>query len=163
MKGVTAMDKNEIVAYCGIYCGLCGANARIPQTARQLRDYLEHGAYEDRERGNESFSVFWVYLQELANNSEIKTCRRDACGPNVGGIKKCARRRDIEFCFDCDDYPCDKVQMLAKSSPTLIHDGERVKSIGLDQWIEEQEGRREKGFCYYEIHCPCEEFPLDFT
>lgn len=67
------MDREKIVAYCGIYCGPCAANARIPQTARQLRDYLEHGAYE------------------------------------------------------------------------------------------EQEGRQERGFSYYEIHCPCDEFPLDFT
>ena len=50
-------------------------------------------------------------------------------------------------------YPCHRITALAKGYPTLIADGERMKRIGIDAWIEEQEKRVKTGFVYADIRC----------
>ncbi len=53
----------------------------------------------------------------------------------------------------CAEYPCEKIRMFSKSESTLVFDGERVKNVGLEKWINEQEGRRRKDFSYDDIRC----------
>ena len=43
--------------------------------------------------------------------------------------------------------------------PTLIADGKRIKKIGIDAWIEEQEERVKTGFAYADIRCYPHEVP----
>lgn len=57
------------------------------------------------------------------------------------------------MCPLCADYPCEMIQKFAKSEPTLIFDGKRMKEIGLEKWINEQEVRRQNGFSYGDIRC----------
>jgi len=45
------------------------------------------------------------------------------------------------------------IQAFSKTEPTLIFDGERMKEIGLEKWIDEQEVRRQNGFCYGDMRC----------
>jgi len=35
----------------------------------------------------------------------------------------------------------------------LLADSERLKRIGADTWLEEQEARAKTGFCYCDIRC----------
>ena len=53
-------------------------------------------------------------------------------------------------------YPCEKIGTFAQSEPLLFHDGERIKIVGLEQWIEEQVARKQAGFDYGRVRClPC--------
>lgn len=36
----------KLVTYCGLYCGLCGERAMIPQRARALREIMAKEGYE---------------------------------------------------------------------------------------------------------------------
>jgi len=64
--------------------------------------------------------------------------------------------KGVTVCAECSEFPCKRVKTLAKSEPTLVHDGERIRKIGLDAWIEEQEQRKARGFCYADARClPC--------
>jgi hypothetical protein len=97
-----------------------------------------------------------AYLEKLADPAPHKCCRRDSCGHPRCAIRKCARARQVQACPFCGDYPCERVRTLAASEPTLLHDGGRLKELGLEPWIREQEGRRARGFCYAQIRClPC--------
>ncbi len=50
----------------------------------------------------------------------------------------------------------DEYTYQAESESTLVHDGERLRKIGLDAWIEEQKQRKARGFCYADARClPC--------
>jgi len=42
---------------------------------------------------------------------------------------------------------------IAKGYPTLIADGQRMREIGIEAWIQEQEKRAETGFAYVDIRC----------
>ena len=41
----------------------------------------------------------------------------------------------------------------------MLADGKRMKEIGLDNWIEEQEKRKAIGFAYVDIRCEPYDIP----
>ena len=65
----------------------------------------------------------------------------------------------LKTCAFCDDYPCKKLKIFAKSEPLVIHDGKRIKEIGIEAWIIEQEKRKNDGFCYADVRCGKCEIP----
>jgi len=142
-------DRRALVSYCGIYCGLCSARTQIPERARALIDALENGEHptpDDVRR----------WLEDLGKVPADKYCRSGKCGHPACSIRKCAIDRKLEVCPECDEYPCERIHILAASEPTLLHDGARIKEHGLDAWIDEQEERKRCGFCYSDIRClPC--------
>ena len=81
------------------------------------------------------------------------TGRSGKCGPQFCGIRKCARAKGLDACPFCDEYPCHRIHGLAKGYVNLIADGKRMREIGLDRWIEEQEARKATGFAYVDIRC----------
>jgi len=78
-----------------------------------------------------------------------------ADAPNCA-IRNCARSRQIEVCALCSDFPCARIEVFAQSEPLLLHDGQRINKVGLEQWIEEQVARKQAGFDYGRVRClPC--------
>jgi hypothetical protein len=141
------------VTYCGLYCGLCSMGGRIPGQAQALRDSLRKDGAEGWGPHVPGFPEFWSYLLKLSESAETCSCREGACGPPFCTIRKCAPERGVGVCPFCQDYPCDRILGLAKGYVTLLADGARMKEIGLDRWIEEQEERKATGFAYVDIRC----------
>lgn len=105
------------------------------------------------------FAEFWTFLGDLAESAGRCSCRAGTCGPGFCAIRRCARERGVEVCVFCDDYPCDRIQTIAKGYVTLLADGQRMREIGIDAWIEEQEKRAGAGFAYVDIRCDPHEVP----
>ena len=140
------------VTYCGLYCKLCAHMARIPPQARELRDTMRGEGWEHfGEAVHSGFGEFWRILERLGETDETCPGCRGGCGFPGCEIRACAREREVEVCPFCDDYPCEHIEELGRSYPTLIADGMRMREIGLDAWIEEQEQRRATGFAYVDI------------
>ena len=143
------------VTYCGLYCRLCAYLARVPRESLALRETLRRDGWEQfGEYLLPNFKEFWAALGELSQVD--KTCKgcRGGCGDPDCGIRKCARERNVDVCSGCPEYPCQRIEGLARRYPNLIPDGRRQKDIGLDKWIQEQEDRRGTGFCYADIRYP---------
>ncbi|MBN1103352.1 MAG: DUF3795 domain-containing protein [Deltaproteobacteria bacterium] len=52
----------------------------------------------------------------------------------------CAAQRGIDFCSQCEDYPCDDLRRFQAARPHRIElwaNLERSKSIGYKAWLEE--------------------------
>jgi hypothetical protein len=114
---------------------------------------MRAGDWDDFGHGIEGFTPFWKFLHGLADTSTPKSCRNKSCGAPNCGMMACAKNRQIETCPLCVEYPCEKIKLFSKSEPTLIFDGQRMKEIGLEKWIDEQEERRRKDFSYDDIRC----------
>lgn len=143
------------VTYCGLYCRLCGHMAWMPRQARELQESMRTEGWEHYgEAVYPESEEFWRVLGHLAETDETCPGCRDGCGFPGCEIRACARERDVETCPLCDDYPCEHIAALAGRYPTLIADGERLREIGLEAWIEEQEQRRAIGFAYADIRYP---------
>jgi hypothetical protein len=143
-----AADRRKLVTYCGLYCGLCGWHVRLPQRAAALAESIALEEFPPPKQVAQ-------FLENLSHPSEDKRCRGGKCGARCA-IKKCAIAKGVTVCADCSEFPCQRIQTLARSEPTLVHDGQRIRKIGLEAWIDEQEQRKARGFCYADCRClPC--------
>ena len=143
-----AMERLSDVTYCGVYCPNCEARCQIPQRASALIRAMKAGDYDSW-----CPAPTWQFLNNLTDVSVTKSCREETCGSPNCGIRKCAKSKGVEVCPLCAEYPCEKIQSFSRTEPTLIFDGKRMREIGLEQWIDEQEARRESGFCYGDVRC----------
>jgi hypothetical protein len=110
----------DLVAPCGINCGVC-------------KRYLGT-------------------TTGIAQKKGLPTC----IGCRPGNIKgnfiggSCALRCEllgenkIDFCFECKNFPCQKLQILnhrysTKYNTNLINNLLEIKKSGLDRWLEREE------------------------
>ena len=147
------MDELKLVAYCGLYCGLCGERGRIPQQAEALKQTMAKEGYELWGEELPGFKEFWTFLERICDPDKACPGCRQKGGPPFCAIRKCAHDREIQVCTLCDEYPCERVEGLAKGYPTLIADGKRMQELGIKTWIQEQEERARTGFVYADIRC----------
>ena len=147
------------VTYCGLYCGLCSQCSRIPRQAEALRLSMHKEAWDQWGSHVTGFEGFWAFLTRLAGAEANCSCRGGKCGPPFCGIRKCAQMKEVDACPFCPEYPCPRIQGLAKGYVNVLADAKRMQEIGLDRWIQEQEARRATGFCYVDIRCHPYEVP----
>lgn len=53
--------------------------------------------------------------------------------------KECAQEKNVEFCFQCEDFPCDLLMPLADGASRLPHNIKlynlcTMKKIGVEAW-----------------------------
>ncbi len=149
------------VTWCGLYCGLCAQATRIPRHAAALRDSMRKEGWDNWGREVPRFGEFWEFLGGLADSAATAGCRAGTCGPPFCTIRKCAPEKGVDACPFCDEYPCRRIEGIAKGYVNMIADGKRMREIGLERWIEEQEARKATGFCYADIRCHPYDVPCD--
>ena len=54
----------------------------------------------------------------------------------------CSRQRGLNFCYECDDFPCEHLQPYADRAGKLPHNTKvfnlcLIKKMGLEQWAEQ--------------------------
>ncbi len=55
----------------------------------------------------------------------------------------CATGKGVEFCFECGDFPCPKLQPVREGADNYPHNFKlynlcRIKRIGVERWAEEE-------------------------
>ena len=141
----------KYITYCGLYCRHCVNFARIPQQAKALYNTMERegfeffGPYESPE-----FNDFWKHLKELTEQDKTNPGCRGGCGDPNCQIRICAREKNVDICVFCDEYPCEKLDYVVRQYPALLGDGQKLKELGIDAWLEAQEKRCERGYCFSE-------------
>jgi len=103
----------------------------------------------------------WKSLEEMAQPAADMCCRSGKCGAPFCAIRKCVKAKGLEVCPQCEQYPCERVRLFGTSEPLLLADGHRIRGRGLESWIEEQERRRQDGFCYADIRCSPYHYPRE--
>jgi len=114
---------------------------------------MQKEGYEHWGQEIPGFKEFWKFLSGLGEFEAKCSCRNGKCGPPFCGIRKCAREKGVDVCVFCEEYPCGRILGIAKGYPMLLADGKRMKEIGMEAWIKEQEERRKTGFAYVDIRC----------
>jgi len=97
-----------MIAYCGIYCGECGAYLAT-------RDNDEVRRAEVAKEWSEKFGA---EIQPETIN--CMGCPSD--GPlffycAMCDIRKCASEKGLATCAQCDDYACEKLEAFFKMAP----------------------------------------------
>jgi hypothetical protein len=151
----------RLVTYCGLYCDLCAQRARVPDQAATLRGTLSNEGVEYWGPSIPGFRPFWDFLSRLCTRDNACPGCRQGGGPPECRIRACARERGIEVCPNCEDYPCELVTRLGAAYPTMVADGTRLKRIGVEAWIAEQDERAKTGFAYCDIRYAADDLPYD--
>jgi len=141
------MEKYDLVAPCGDYCGGCGQyNGLIVETAMQMREFAELYGFEFRSKGAFDFKQFGKGLDWFIENAKCPSCQQDG-GPHGCEVRKCCSEKGLHICFEYEEFPCPKFKEYA--DPDTMDRYNRFKEIGFEKWVEEQMQKAKKG---YEIH-----------
>lgn len=80
-------------------------------------------------------------------------CRHGGCTILEGHCETadCARRQGLEFCYECNTFPCQKLQPLAEGAERYPHNLKVynltvIKNRGIEAWAAEVGGIRK---CYF--------------
>ncbi len=105
-----------LVAPCGMDCGVCSHYLAYDRKIPRRTGHIIHCA-GCRPRGKE-------------------------CAFLKGSCQRLARR-EVEFCFQCDDFPCERLKALDRRYRTrygtsLIGNLERIRDVGIEAFLNEQ-------------------------
>lgn len=121
------MDWLKLTAPCGLDCFNC--------------EVYEGNA------SPEILSALAAKIGKTPGEVACKGCRQqNGCSvhPDCATLK-CARAKNVEFCFDCGDFPCEKLAPCAEGAGRYPHNYKlynlcRIKKAGLANWAEQEAG-----------------------
>lgn len=144
----------EHVAPCSLLCYTCPGykDGAIAACARKLCSYFDgyydfndaHMPAQHRSR-LESFAAFHARLEGYTKRS-CPGCRNHP-QPGSGCIEgcvipSCTKAQGIDFCAECRDFPCDRVDAAFGSNAVIRADwlrgSERIRAVGLAQYYDEK-------------------------
>ena len=140
-------------SYCGIHCGSC---------------FVMLGYTQNRDDT--------VPEQWNIKDAELKChgCKSEDIFENCKGCPRrpCAEEKGLDFCFQCDEYPCEIYKVASEKYHLAHHEVAQEKIIilkeqGLDAWLKYQKERWTCPSCgvifsWYEKNCwKCGEPVLD--
>ena len=116
------MERNEIldkVAPCTLMCHTCSAycNGIICESSKTLLKYLEgiKEFYEEHIPGAvESYSNFEGVLR-MYSEADCHGCRsknHNVCSIEGCFLLECTKSHNVDFCGECEEFPCQKVHKL---------------------------------------------------
>jgi hypothetical protein len=118
-------DKN-FAAVCGLYCEACTLFIATKEDPARLK-----GLAERFQLSEETISCYGC-----RSNNRCPYC--ESCK-----MFACATDRGIDFCIECDEYPCNDLKQFQSERPHRIElwdDLKRIKAIGYEQWLKEIKG-----------------------
>lgn len=127
------MKLKELTAICGIDCFNCEL-------------------YEK----NITASFQKIMAQKTGKKPEelsCKGCRQMGCVllAKECATKKCAKERNLDFCFECSDFPCQKLSPCKEGADKYPHNLKlynlcRIQLLGIEKWSEEAKENRKNYF-----------------
>jgi len=124
MSSWDMQDKKKSSAVCGLFCPSCtlfiGTNEepdRLEAIAKSLKQPVEVCKCEGCRSGKRSY-----YCENLC------------C------MVTCAAEKGVEFCGECNEYPCEKLRKFQAELPHRIElweSQERIATVGYSQWFDE--------------------------
>ena len=129
-------------SYCGLYCGACEL---LLATQNGTLDRLA----EQRNMTPEELECYGC--KSGKSSKYCTTC----------SIKQCAREKGLEFCFQCETYPCEALRSFQQAHPhkrSIFRNLQTIQEQGVEQWIEAQRQRWNCANCgtrfaYYDEVC----------
>lgn len=131
--------KNEFLAHCGLYCGVCGVYyATRDDNEKFLTRLLE--MYQQKIPGLKGVSIEDLKCNGCLSDRVSLFCR--TCS-----IKACNEEKGYSGCHQCDDFPCEHIEKF----PVPIGKKVILRAIpywrehGTEKWVTDEEAR---------YHCP---------
>jgi len=141
------MEKSEVIeklSICGLDCSRCAdyENGEIRSLSSKLLQ-LMNGYERLAKMKAENTPVFKAYPEfvSILDHFAKGTC----CGCRSDNVqcpldchaKTCTKERKMDFCFECNEFPCDE-QFQGKLRERWIERNIRMKEMGVVNFYNEQ-------------------------
>lgn len=116
-------DKN-LVSVCGLFCPACG---------------IYYSTQENNEDNLKKIAARMNIPSEEVRCNGCRTETKTAYCKNCFMIE-CASSKGIDFCGECQEYPCDRLKEFQSKMPHRVElwkSQERIKEIGWEKWFHE--------------------------
>ncbi len=128
---------------CGLNCEKCFAHedGDITKFSMQLKEKL--GNFDIYAKRFETllnnpvfrkYSDFKIMLEYFASEN-CKGCRKENCKIFKDcGARSCHQQKNLEYCYQCDEFPCDKTNFDEHLQKRWIKINERIREIGIENY-----------------------------
>lgn len=139
------MKSKDIVGLCGLYCEIC----------------TMHRAYEDKDLSPmKEAPVNFVKALELPAELSFKDVACEGCLSSTVfsfcekcDIRKCVMDKNKQWCFECDESPCEKLFKFQSEWQLPILDNLReIKRMGAAKWLEKMDKEHRCQQCGRKLH-----------
>jgi hypothetical protein len=143
---MTHKDILNALGPCGLNCKKCFAhqNGEIRKYSLKLREKL--GNFDLYAKRFETlldnpifkkYPDFKIMLEYLASEN-CQGCRKESCKLFKGcGVRSCHQQKNIDFCFQCEEFPCDKTNFDMDLKKRWIQLNGRIREIGIEKYFAE--------------------------
>ncbi len=125
------MVSKELLAPCGLYCGVCGILMAHRDDNQKFKERLStvYGMSPDD-----------IVCEGCLSDVRFKYCQQ--CP-----IRSCAEAKHYEGCHQCGDWPCGLIEdfPMPVGKKVITRAVPAWRELGTEKWVEEEEKR---------YHCP---------
>ena len=135
----------EKVAPCSLMCHTCGAYDKgvICQNAKELVYYMQGVSEFYKKHSSPALEPFNQFYAELKNYSEggCSGCRNpehNGCSIKGCFILECTKKHNIDFCGECNEFPCEKVKTIFENEvySQWLNGNTEIKNDGIEKFWE---------------------------
>ena len=133
----------KILAPCGLNCNKCFAyiNGETRKASIKLQNLL--GSFDIyAERFSSFLPVFKNYpsfksLLSYLTKENCSGCREGSCLYPDCGVRDCYKNKKVDFCFQCNEFPCENSNFDTHLKRRWIQMNNRMKEIGIESFYQE--------------------------
>lgn len=136
----------KIIAPCGLNCGKCVAfdGGNIQRLSHELAERLGPNFHVYAERFSAMNPVLAKYqeFRELLDYLASGTCggcRHEGCLFKACKVPACNREHEVDFCFECGEFPCSRHGMPEALADRWQKNNEMMRDKGLEAFAEMSE------------------------
>ena len=138
------------LAPCGLSCETCFAhvNGEIRKYSQKLKEKLGNfDVYAKRFETLVGDPVFKKYpdFKEMLDyfaQGNCTGCRNEQCRLFKDcGVRPCHQEKGVDFCFECDGFPCDHTHFDDHLYKRWVRLNEIIRRKGLEKYCEESRER----------------------
>lgn len=121
------MVNKELLAPCGLYCGVCGVYMAHRDNDLKLKEKLAR--------------FFGVPVESLSCKGCLSNELAGFCKSCL--IRECTRKKTVEGCHECDDFPCDYIENfpIPLGKKVILRSIPEWRQMGTEKWVEAVENR----------------------
>ncbi len=139
------------VAPCSLFCSTCTGcqYGEISYHANELlrlleghAEFLDKNLKEEYRHKLEEYKLFSMKLKKYANpkcggcrNGQATACSIEGCI-----ILECTKQHGVDFCGECFEFPCDKVNTTIYKETTInkcLVGNQQIKDNGINKYYED--------------------------